>query len=1204
MKKINNKILIGFLVLITSFYKTQVLNIPKSPVLNIPRVPVVKSPQIYDMERFGNIPVSLNTGSVSYDVNLFRYENIYGNNGLSIDLKYYGTGFMPSKQSNYVGLDWILNFGGSISREIRGVADDLNSDWPFSPSDNLYGYLEGVKMCNKYNIDIYNQNYSMLTMGNGGKGIKCGTDYYELEPDKFNFNFMGMNGYFFIGNNLTPIIISDTPNLKIDVSGLESKQYKYPNDSKRCITKSTTITITDGEGIKYYFGGEYDNLEVSYHLSQDDIQRESPFTITSWNLYKIEYPNTKVLEIKYLPSQYQLGDGRFCTDGTGNIGSSIQEPFLLMFDHHHVTRHYFNQTNYNYNTSSGNIFFDGTINWGNGSSMASGASKSFSATKKSIPGTILLDGKEIVKLNFERFDQYLGYTIPSLKLKNITFYNDAGKNVKDIELSYYRHKNYFFLDKIKLFRKEPLSQDFLQEYIFDYYRKNDLPDETIGTTDYWGYWNNKPKPRPIPNFSVDKNTGEFTFINGSWDATPELCSVSLLKSIIYPTKGISEFIYEPHKYSQKLDRNYASQFKNVLVQSNGIVGGGRISRIINYSNDGSQIGAKDYKYISNYTPNGLNTKSSGILSNYYRNYIYVRNQNGYSTTENLEVYSDNLIEATMNSSPVLYSEVTEIENNKGYTKYYFTDLETHPDSEIFKEVDNDIAQGMTFAPANISNINLPYRSNNYKRSKLYKQEVYDQNFIKIKTSTTEFIDIAESIPGNYVTHVTDRLRTKYFFKQFGGLFTPKKIEVEDSFNTSNIKSTTEMFYEGNNHLNLTKEINTFADHSIISTNYSYAKDVDANNALMVSKNMIGIPTIVETTKDNKTVSKVTSIYPTSLPTAQTGNLVLPLKSNSLDIHTNISSDDVVYDKYDEKGNLQQYTTKAGIPTTIIWGYNQNLPIAKIEGAKLQDISQSLINNIVNSSNFDAQIGSDASESDLISALDGFRTHTELSDYQVSTYTYDPSIGIRSITLPSGTRESYLYDAANKLEKIADSNERILKEYKYNYAFRYYNTEKKQTFNRNNCQPGYIGGAYTYTVGNGVYNSSVSQTDADSKAQDEINTYGQIFANTNATCEPKSCYIQGVASAGNIYSPLTSGSVVTYMPGAYKVRVHFYHNGGTTKALIQGDCVLTTSHLQTINTGNWQILTTNTGDLSISIKPFVNVTVPNGFVELEFYVPIN
>jgi YD repeat-containing protein len=51
---------------------------------------------------------------------------------------------------------------------------------------------------------------------------------------------------------------------------------------------------------------------------------------------------------------------------------------------------------------------------------------------------------------------------------------------------------------------------------------------------------------------------------------------------------------------------------------------------------------------------------------------------------------------------------------------------------------------------------------------------------------------------------------------------------------------------------------------------------------------------------------------------------------------------------------------------------------------------------------------------------------------ISTYAYDPLIGVTSITPPSGVREIYKYDSANRLQSVVDVNGKILKEYQYNY----------------------------------------------------------------------------------------------------------------------------------------------------------------------------
>jgi len=158
---------------------------------------------------------------------------------------------------------------------------------------------------------------------------------------------------------------------------------------------------------------------------------------------------------------------------------------------------------------------------------------------------------------------------------------------------------------------------------------------------------------------------------------------------------------------------------------------------------------------------------------------------------------------------------------------------------------------------------------------------------------------------------------------------------------------------------------------------------------------------------------------------------------SFDLQSNASTE-VTYDQYDNKGNILQYTTKDGIPTSIIWGYNQTQPIAKIEGIKLSDIQQSSIDAIVSASNLDDS--NPANEPALLTALDNFRKIAALQNTQITTYTYDPLIGVTSITPPSGLREIYLYDSANRLKEVKqqekDSNGTLIyktvKEFKYNY----------------------------------------------------------------------------------------------------------------------------------------------------------------------------
>ena len=77
---------------------------------------------------------------------------------------------------------------------------------------------------------------------------------------------------------------------------------------------------------------------------------------------------------------------------------------------------------------------------------------------------------------------------------------------------------------------------------------------------------------------------------------------------------------------------------------------------------------------------------------------------------------------------------------------------------------------------------------------------------------------------------------------------------------------------------------------------------------------------------------------------------------------------------------------------------------------------------------------------------------------------------------------------------------------------WYNIEKSKVFYKNDCEDGFIGAPYTYTVEAGKYTSDVSQEDADKKALDDIEKNGQEQANLNGECIEDPNYFIGKASA--------------------------------------------------------------------------------------------
>jgi YD repeat-containing protein len=163
----------------------------------------------------------------------------------------------------------------------------------------------------------------------------------------------------------------------------------------------------------------------------------------------------------------------------------------------------------------------------------------------------------------------------------------------------------------------------------------------------------------------------------------------------------------------------------------------------------------------------------------------------------------------------------------------------------------------------------------------------------------------------------------------------------------------------------------------------------------------------------------------------------------------------------ESGNMSENTGKDGVTTSYIWGYNNTLPIVKAIG----------VNYAILKSAYDAVNGD----------LTAIRSQSSLSNAFVSTYIYNPLVGMTSETDARGRTIYYEYDKLSRLILVRDHDNNIIKKICYNYAGQvencqtavtYYNVLASQTFTRNNCPACQTGSQVTYTVqaGNIQFNS--------------------------------------------------------------------------------------------------------------------------------------
>ncbi|WP_307427469.1 hypothetical protein, partial [Chryseobacterium sp. MDT2-18] len=438
-------------------------------------------------------------------------------------------------------------------------------------------------------------------------------------------------------------------------------------------------------------------------------------------------------------------------------------------------------------------------------------------------------------------------------------------------------------------------------------------------------------------------------------------------------------------------------------QKNLEVGGLRLSQIVSKDHNGT---AKYLKKI-NYNQNGISTGKLYDYPIFYDletvNWIKDSNDFCYPLEYSIiykKYYSNSLGEISgYNGNPVFYSKVEENTldiTNKDNGKTVYTFL--HFDDQ----------------PLYYNNYFLTFNDNSWKRGYLTKKEIYKHNEkLPIKTISTEY-NILETPQINTVesglgftppSHPNEyhRMSYKFFvtkpqyailkhcaliirlasFDYIGKKLVSAVVHKEKEILQENLKGEilekiTNYAYENPSHAQLTKESIVFPDLSTQETIYTYAHE--KGNQYLIDKNMIGIPLETEGKKNGVVISKTETKYPVSQldADAKTSGLQLPYQVYSRDLQSTQMDKQVSYDQYDDKGNLQQYSTKSGVPTAIIWGYNQTQPIAKIDGATYAQVSASAP-AIIAASDYG---NPNYSEAILLDKLDAFRT--SLPNYQIST----------------------------------------------------------------------------------------------------------------------------------------------------------------------------------------------------------------------------
>ncbi|WP_316795509.1 hypothetical protein [Pedobacter agri] len=1144
----------------------QIFNAQQAPQIktDLPTI-IPPAPTAAALMKYEEIAVNNYTGIPDVSIPLLSLPTNSKDLQLDISLKYHPGNVKGDNVAGDVGLGWNLFTGGTISRTVRGLPDEIYI--PALSGSNIQSKIGLYHTANGSFNNFYYAKIGNLSQFVYDQPYDANKYYWETveqnkfdtEQDLWQFNFMGKTGRFYIKKNQDGVLsvypLSDH-NIKIINHYTTIGQNQYIPSG---------FTLYDEKGYKFNFNvyettTNFQAVENRHILNpSSSISADREFR-SSFHLSEVIDPNNKVI----LTYNYSGEEFREFNKSSNFISNEN-------FDH-------------------ADLDVPSKLNCFNEFQPPVQLINSFSTVKVKKLQSIITDDQNKILLEYDtdRQDSNIGSTGYVPKLKSVILKTVNNDLVKKYNLSYtYSHilENRLLLNGID----ELASNNTINlKYKFSYNKKDpNLPGDLA--LDYWNYVN------------VIKDNCNSATLSSQRTPTPNTTNLDVLNKINYPAGGSTILVFESNTYSFIGDKAVTDYSENILNEEflstdyktfnssalqyipisnknrravfssditfsqdqntwnrniilyksvNGQLtpvstffcvepnyncchevtlemnvqyvlrrnnlstggnptdhlsinyyaksdfqkeflygGGNRIKKIgyFSYDNDtlygnysdGLVTPEKEKKYSYNWFDNP--NKSSGSLSFIKPVFDYTRSVKiatncqeppflwGGSTTFQATIGYRTL--TSLNNTPLInthgsdvgYKYVRIFETDKGFVENEYTSPLDYPE-EI------SIANTRPF---------LPSKNIDYKRGQLLKEIIKDNAMKTLSESHFNYnfeehedtyghrffksdgIGFEGSFFKNYDSYISSVDNSQgpiscvdcglNFFSSSNLSGYPAQythaVALVDAHGWAKLvsKNTKNYFYENNiqkvteknesfeyNPINKQLSLHTIMteDGTAIKTKYFY----HTGNSVY-SQNRISEIEKIENYKNNKLLSTQNIVYANNW---QDNVSFLPQQVQA-SFGTASLTTEITYDKYDEKGNVLQYTGKDGIPVTIIWGYNKTQPIAKVEGITYDQLT-SLVSPtaIVMASDNDA--ADSTKESLLLLALNTFRKNSQLSDKKVTTYTYDPLIGVTSITPPSGIRQVFAYDAANRLKetKVRSKDnagaytDKKAAEYKYNY----------------------------------------------------------------------------------------------------------------------------------------------------------------------------
>ncbi|MEM9685565.1 MAG: hypothetical protein AAF934_01415 [Bacteroidota bacterium] len=846
-----------------------------------------------------------------------------------------------------------------------------------TPDDLEYGYSEsfsgvGQDMENFFSADfnITPENEDFV------KNIRnqAADGWIDTQPDIYTFKVGGLSGRFIINYDGQIYQLSHNA---IKISGNPQNGFQ----------------ITDTSGNAYFFDQIEQTMVVPSNMTGGDDYTYN----SSWHLSKITNPFHQEILFSY-----------------HSEGMSFQAPLQQSISYRTIGNHF--QCDPMLGTSSPNIFLNIQAKRLSEITFPSGTLKFVALTDRND-----VDGN-------------------SKQLDRIEIWNDT-KLLKKYEFNY----DYFMpAEKLKLVSIQEFSVTNQSKLPFRFYYNETHPLPAIDTKgqDFWGYYNGKDNNNTLlpllPDYVVagieDYNPDQ----HADREVDPIYADTGTLSKIIYPTEGSTEYFYESNAYG------YIKN--NSIAENQRYTGGLRIKKIVKKDEAGDIALEKQYKYLmedeihssgvvlTTNPPYGFprtirtsynNLPTSTVLCDYY--YITSVPLTSYGSSQGSVTGYRRVIEKTISNQDGITSN--------GERVYEFTSAYDFDDDYEFysfpysERISFDYRRGLPLKETHYSIKNMVKEKireteNNY----MFLEQPFTNVWAMKAGRNTTFVAPHTVYDDDYLTTVS---LNKYVYGQSYGAFLSRT--VTKTYPTSGIEPpvmvSRDIIYDKLPYPQPSEEqqVTNFGD--TISTRYTYAFDnlAEATMTALVGQNRVAEPVQTQTYQidalgDEQLLTTQKTLY------KDWGNdLLLPEKIQTSKSGENLK-DLVRYEDYDTFGNPLEIVRADNTSISYIWGYGQAQPIAKLEGISYSEIDPVAIANLQTLSDNDTDALSEQTLRNVLNAL-----RSSHPDAVITTFTYDPLVGVTSSTDPKGYTSFYTYDDFNRLAATKDTHNDIVEAYSYNYA---------------------------------------------------------------------------------------------------------------------------------------------------------------------------